>query len=191
MTEKVESGPQREVLFNTIYALRGTVKETLEKVDAIEDDVFRVVYPEEFPQSLAIKRARSLLGKVNLSPTARMWFVRWAKTGSDEGLEIDFLKRKSTPVTKSRLSCFSQLNPGDYLVEDKGRFYVRRHFIVTSIESAHACTVIGAWKGRVQETRLSLDGSMYHRINYEDSMCLSSTEAIHRARGFVASDPSC
>lgn len=185
VTEKVLSGPHREVLFSTIYALRGTVKETLEKVDAIEDDVFRVVYPEEFPPSLAIKRARSLLGKVNLSPTARMWFVRWAKTGSDEGLEIDFLKRKSTPVSKSRVVCFSQLNAGDYLVEDKGRFYIRRHFIVTGVESACVCTVIGAWKGRVQETKLSLEESTYHRINYEEGVCLHSTEAIRRARDSI------
>ena len=186
--EAIESGPEKERLYNVIYLLRGSVKESAERIDPMEDDVFRVVYPEEYPPSLAIQRARSLLGKVNLSPTARMWFVRWAKTGSEEGLEIDFLKRRSMPVSKSRVVCFSQLNPGDYLVEDKGRFYVRRHYIVTNVESANSCVVIGAWKGRVQESRLLLDEgvTIYHRIVYEEGTCFNTSEAIRRAREAIS-----
>ncbi len=187
VTEKLECETQREPLFNTIYCLRGSIKESKEALDPIKDDIFRVVYPEEYPPSVATRQARSLLSKVNLSPTARMWFVRWAKTGSEEGLEIDFLKRKSIPVMKSRILCFSQLDVGDYLVQDKGRFFVRRHYIVTGIESATACTVIGTWKGKVQESRLSLDDGMYHRLLYEDGVCISTVESIQRAKELIKS----
>ena len=99
-------------------------------------------------------------------------------------MEIDFLKRKSMPVAKSKLVCFTQLDPGDYLVEDRGKFYVRRHYIVTNVESATSCTVVGAWKGRVQESQLTLDDcvTVYHRIVYEEGVCVSSSEAVRRAR---------
>lgn len=187
VTEKSRSGPENELTFSTVYLLRGSVKENREKIDPTNDDVFKVLYPEEYPPSLSIQRARSLIGKVNLSPTARMWFVRWAKTSSEEGLEIDFLKRKSLPVSKSRIVCFSQLNPGDYLVQDKGKFYVRRHYLVTSVESATICNVIGAWKGRVQETQLSLDDSMFHRIIYEEGVCISTSESLQRAKEAIQS----
>ena len=181
-------GSRSDCTFDVIYCLRGTVKETRERIDPISEDVFRVVYPEEYPPSLAAKRARSLLGKVNLSPTARMWFVRWAKTGSEEGLEADFLKRRSLPVAKSRVVCFTQLDPGDYLVEDKGRFFVRRHYVVTEVHSPTSCAVVGAWKGRVQETTLTLDDDVagspatYHRIFYEEAVCVRGEEAVRRAR---------
>jgi len=41
-----------------------------------------------------------------------MWFVRWAKTGSDEGLEVDLLDDHSLPISKS----FVQMNVGDAIV---------------------------------------------------------------------------
>ena len=182
VTERIQHDKQGPPVFSTIYCLRGSIKESPEKIDPSRDDVFKILYPEEFPPSLAISRARSLLGEINLSPTARMWFVRWAKTGSDEGLEIDFLKRKTLPVAKSRIVCFTQLDPGDYLVQDKGKLSVRRHYLVASIESATTCTVISAWKGRVQESQLTLDNSTYHRIIHEEGVCLPPEKSILRAR---------
>jgi len=43
-----------------------------------------------------------------------MWFVRWAKTGSDEGLEVDLLDDHSLPISKS----FVQLNVGNAIVDN-------------------------------------------------------------------------
>lgn len=173
--------------FSVVYCLRGSVKESEEEVDPSRDDVFRVIYPEEYPSSLAIKRARSLIGKVNVSPTARMWFVRWAKTGSDEGLEIDFLKRKSVPVAKSRIMCFNQLSVGDYLVQDKGKFKPRHHYLVISVESAAACIVIETWNRRVQKSRLVLDESVYHRIIYEEGVCVTTAQSVKKAEDAIGS----
>lgn len=169
-------------LFSVIYCLRGTVKETREKLDPTRDDIFKILYPEEFPPSLAISNSRSLLGTHKVGPSAKAWFVRWAKTGSQEGLEVDFLKRRSLPVSKSRVLSFAQLDLGDYLVQDRGRFSIRRHYLVVSVESANTCTVIGTWKGRVQQTQLTLDHSTYHRIIYEEGVCLHAAESIRKAR---------
>ena len=115
-------GIQNGTLFKVAYCLHGSIEETEEKIDSAKDDVFRLTYPEEYPTSLTIRRGRSLVGKFHFSPSASMWFVRWAKTGSEKGLEVDFLKRLSLSITKSRIMCFTQLNPGDYLVQERGKF---------------------------------------------------------------------
>ena len=184
---KIQDNVDSMVWFRLTYLLRGMVKETAEVLDPQKDDIFKVIYPEEFPPSLAVKRARSLVGTVNLSPTARMWFVRWAKTGSDEGLEIDFMKKQSLPVYKSRIACFTQLDPGDYLVVDRGRFSPRLHYLVTRVESPRECVGVGAWKGWVAETKVCLQDSVCHKIVYEEGACLSAAESIQRARDVVQS----
>lgn len=173
--------------FKLTYIHCGTVKESDEVLDALKDDIFKVVYAEEYAPSIAVKRATSLLGKFIFRPMAHMWFTRWAKTGSDDGLEIDFLKRQSLPVCKSRISCFTQLEPGDYLVVDKGRFSPRHHYLVTKVVSPRKCFVIGAWLGKVQETRIQLDEGVPHKIVYEEGSCLSSAESIQRARDAIGS----
>lgn len=185
VSEKIKAGTGVMTLFKVIFLLRGTIKESQEVLDPCSDDIFKVVYPEEFSPSLAVKRARSLVGKVNFSPMARMWFVRWAKTGSEEGLEIDFLKRRSLPVSKSRIVCFTQLDPGDYLVVDKGRFSPRHHYLVVKVESPNECLVIGTWNGKVTETRVHLDEGVPHKIVYEEGTCLSAMESIRRAHDAV------
>ena len=188
VTDKMEvHGIQNGALFKLAYCLHGSIEETEEKIDPAKDDVFRVTYPEEYPTSLAIRRARSLVGKLHFSPSASMWFVRWAKTGSEEGLEVDFLKRLSLPVTKSRIMCFTQLNPGDYLVQERGKFSLRHHYIVVNVESAYACIVIGTWKGKVMESKITLDDSIFHRIIYEDNVCIPAEESLERAREAVGS----
>ncbi len=186
--EKMEPAVKNSLLFKVAYCLRGSVRETDEKIDPTVDDVFRVIYSEEYPPSLARQRALSYVGKIHLTPTARMWYTRWAKTGSEEGLEIDFLKRKSMPVTKSRIMCFSQLNPGDYLVQKKGRLSFIHHYLVISVESAKACTAIGTWKGQILLSRLSLDDSIYHRILYEEGVCIPASESIFKAREVLGSN---
>ena len=167
--------------FKMIYCLRGSVQETVENLDPDGDDVYRVVYPEEYPTEVAITRARSHLKSLKFSPLARLWFVRWAKTGSEEGLEIDFLTNYSMPVSKSTIHCFTQLNPGDYLVKQE-KLALRHHYIVVSVESPSVCTVIGTWKGKVEETTLALDNSTYYLINYNEGVCIPIEESIRKAQ---------
>ena len=189
VSEKIfQSGSMKKsTKFKVIYLLRGSIKETEEVVDPTKDSVFKILYTEELSSSLAIRRARTLVGKVNVSPTARMWFVRWAKTGSEEGLEVDFLARKSLPVAKSRLSCFTQLDPGDYLVMDTGKMIPRHHYIVVRVLSPTECDVVGMWKGKLTESRVRLEEGVCHKLVYEEGTCLSSSECVRRARDVVGS----
>ena len=46
-----------------------------------------------------------------------MWFVYWAKTGSNEGIEVGFLLNCTSPLSKSQIQSFAQLNPGDAIVK--------------------------------------------------------------------------
>ena len=167
--------------FKVIYCLRGSIQETVESLDPDADEIYRVVYPEEYPTEVAISRARSRLKSHKFSPLARLWFVRWAKTGSEEGLEIDFLTNKSMPVSKSTIHCFTQLNPGDYLVKQE-KLALRHHYLVVSVESPSVCIVIGAWTGKVEESTLALDNSTYYLINYNEGVCIPIEESIRKAQ---------
>ena len=187
VSKKIQNSSDCTKLFKLTYFLSGSVKESDEVLDPHKNDIFKVVYPEEYSPSLAVKRAKLLVGKVSLNPMARMWFVRWVKTGSDEGLDIDFLKRHSLPGSKSRIACFTQLDPGDYLVVDKGHFSPHRHFLVTSILSPNECFVIGSWSGKVTESKVCLDEGIPHKIVYEENSCLSSAQSIQRARNAILS----
>ena len=177
--------PQDPMAFKTIYLLRGAVQETVESLDPDENEIYRISYPEEFPTEMSIARARSRLKSHKFNPLARLWFVRWAKTGSEEGLEIDFLINNSMPVSKSSIRCFTQLNPGDYLVKQE-KLALRQHYLVVSIESPSTCTVIGNWKGKVEETTLLLDSSSYFLLNYNEGICIPVEESIRRAQEAVS-----
>ena len=176
--------PQDPLAFKTIYCLRGVVQETIESLDPDENEIYRVLYPEEFPTEISITRARSCLKSHKFSPLARLWFVRWAKTGSEEGMEIDFLTNNSMPVSKSSIQCFAQLNPGDYVVKQE-KLALRQHYLVVSIESPSTCTIIGNWKGKVEEATLLLDSSSYFLLNYNDGICIPVEESIRRAQEAV------
>ena len=152
----------------------------------IEDgssQVYRVVYPEEFPGELAVKRIKSLLKKRFLATCASS-LMRWAKTGSEEGLEIDFLINSCAPTSKSQIACFTQLNPGDYLIKETRAF--DHHYLVISIESPTECTVIESWKRKVEEKSLTCnnwpDESSYYRVNYDPGRCIPAEHSIEIAR---------
>ena len=182
-----------EMMFRLIYCAKSlTFKERVKSfAKSIGQDVYRVNYPESLLADLAIKRARSQLGEHTFKPLARLWFVRWAKTGSDEGLEIGFLKNNTRPVTKSRISCFTQLNPGDYLVvESKMNLY--HHYIVLSVESPTQCTVVESWNKKVQRVILHCENisdpnrrPWYYRVNYEKGICIQSDVAIEKAKDLI------
>ena len=185
----VEEDPTK---FMMIYCSKTRFKEKVKIfTKSMGEDTYRVNYPEALPTDLALKRARSQLGEHNFKPLARMWFVRWAKTGSDEGIEVSFLKNNTRPVTKSRISCFTQLNPGDYIVaEPKMNFY--HHYIVLSIESPTQCTVVESWHKTVQRKVLNFEKisdpsqrPWYYRVNYEKGVCISPEDSIKEAMDLI------
>ena len=112
-----------------------------------------------------------------------MWFIRWAKTGSDEGIEVDFLFNNAMPASKSRICAFTQLNPGDYLVEEEDKFTPWHHYLVTEVESPACCSAIGNWNSRVTTSKLTFNkNSTYYRLNYNDGACISPSQAISKAQ---------
>ena len=174
-------------IFSVIQFSKGILIEAEHEFNPrIEDgssQVYRVVYPEEFPGELAVKRVRSLSKKRFLTTCASS-LMRWAKTGSEEGLEIDFLINSCAPTSKSQIACFTQLNPGDYLIKDTRAF--DHHYLIVSIESPTECTVIESWKRKVEEKSLTCnswpDESTYYRINYDPGKCIPAEHSIEIAR---------
>jgi hypothetical protein len=157
-------------------------------------DIYEVIYQDELPPEIALKRAKSLLGKIKPGPLARLWFVPWAKTGSEDGIEIDLFRNLTKPVSKSRIVCFTQLNIGDYVVEEKSRYIgAYHHYIVTSIESPEKATVIESWRGAISEKVLELSGRnasseshpWFYRINYEDGICISAKKSVEKAKAIL------
>ena len=90
-------------------------------------------------------------------------------------------------MCKSRIVCFTQLDPGDYLVVDKGRFSPSRHFLVTSVLSPSEFFVIGSWGRKVTESKVFLVYGIPHKIVYEENSCLSAAQSIQRARDAILS----
>ena len=175
-----------EHVFKTVYYLRGAVRETVESIDPSKLNVYKVIYAEEFAPEVAIRRARSRVGEKKVDLWARTEFVRWAKTGSDEGVEVDFMTNLSAPYSKSSIACFSQLNPGDYLIVEEGRFTEYHHCLVLDVCSATSCTLIEVWNRRVRQTSINLvpDKHTYYRLNYNTSegVCRPAEESFSLAR---------
>ena len=181
-----EVHPSDSFKFKTIYCYRNRISETEEILDPNKDDIYRIIYPESLPVATALERARSKVGTYHLSPLKRMWFVRWAKTGSEEGIEVDFLLNNAMPASKSRICTFAQLNPGDYLVEDESKLTKWHHYLVTEVTSHSTCSVIESWYWKVIARELTFnDKSTYYRLNYNDGACISPKQTIANAQDLL------
>ena len=181
-----EVNPSDSFKFKTIYCYRSHISETEETLDPSNNDIYRIIYPESLPVPTAIERARSKLGTFNFSPHARMWFVRWAKTGSEDGIEVDFLLNNVVPASKSSISTFAQLNPGDYLVEEEDKVTPWHHYLVTEVTSPSSCSAIESWNWRVIVRNLTFNkNNTYYRLNYNHSACISPEQVIATAQKLV------
>ena len=177
-----EVHPSDSFKFKTIYCNNNHISETEETLDPSKNDIYRIIYPESLPVATAIKRARSKLGTRHLSPLGRMWFIRWAKTGSDDGIEVDFLLNNALPASKSHICTFAQLNPGDYLVEED-KTTPWHHYLVTEVTSPLSCSAIESWNWKVIAKELTFnEKSTYYHLNYNDGTCISPKQAIANAQ---------
>ena len=178
-----------EKRFTLTYCYYGSIREDDYDIDPVSTNIYRIVYPEEFPTNTAIRNARSLLGKHKRRSDARMWFVRWAKTGSDEGLEVDFLCDTSLPTSKSQIQSFTQLNPGDYLVKVVKWNEANHHYLVEEVMSPTECRVIESRYRTVQNSLLQWDQANdnihFYRINYEAKVCFPPHVSLQKALKFV------
>ena len=181
-----EVHPSDSFKFKTIYCNNNHISETEETLDPSKNDIYRIIYPESLPVATALERARSKVGTCHLSPLGRMWFVRWAKTGSDDGIEVQFLLNNAMPASKSRICTFAQLNPGDYLVEEEDKTTPWHHYLVTGVTSPLSCSAIESWNWKVTVRNVTFnENSTYHRLNYNDGTCISPGQVIVNARGLL------
>ena len=185
----IDSDPTK---FMAIFCSKTKFKEKVKIFGkTMGENTYRINYPEALPVDVSLKRARHHLGGHKFDPLARLWFVRWAKTGSNEGIEVSFLKNNTRPVTKSRISCFTQLNPGDYVVaEPTMSFY--HHYIVLSVESPTQCKVVESWQKNIQERTLNFEKRSdpneppwYFRVNYEKGVCICPEDSIEQAKSLI------
>ena len=174
---KVDGNPDS---FQVIYCLRGVVQEKVEKLDPLNRNLFKVFYTEQLPTEKAIQRAQSKIGHFQHGMLKRLEFVPWAKTGSEEGLEIDLMTNISAPISKDSIVTFTQLNPGDYLVVEINKFEVYHHYLVLSVESVTSCTAMESWK-HASPKKVKIDiknGINFYRINFNRGVCRSAQESI-------------
>ena len=170
-----------------------TFKEEGFSIDLDKETIFRIIYPECYDDKETIARARSLVGCKKFSKShCRLWFARWAKTGSDGEIEVNFLGKQGLPHTKSRIHTLTQLNRGDYLAVGTGKYSRWHHCLVTEVHSPVECTVIESWGDvpgyKIIEHRLTISAEgEYYRINYHKDHCMSPDKSITRARNFILS----
>ena len=178
-----EVNPSDPFKFKTIYCYWSRISETEEILNPSKNDIYRIIYPESLPIATAIKRAKSKVDAHHFSPLGRMWFVRWAKTDSEDGIEVDFLLNNAMPASKSSIRTFAQLNPGDYLVEEESKMTPWHHYLVTEVTSPSSCSAIESWNWKVIPKELTFnEKSRYYRLNYNDGTCISPTQAIADAQ---------
>lgn len=174
--------------FKVAFCLRTYVEE--KEIDLEDCDVYRIQYFEELPSVRAIERARGEVGKRNFQPLARMSFVTWAKTGFDS-VEVSLLQYDSAPQSKSMISSFTQLNPGDYLAK-RNRYGYSHHYIVLSVESPNECTVCESTLTRkVKKENLTCkwdeETPTYYRINYRENVCFQRKRSVEHAKVLLGS----
>ena len=184
--ERIDDNPKK---FRVIYYLNGKVIEEVKELNPVfgnkSTSIYRIIYKETLPTDITVERARRYVLRKFRDPWARMWFIRWAKTGSKEGVEVDFLINTSAPTTKSRINGFSQLKGGDYLVKEPSIGYYH-HYLVVSVESPVRCTVIESWRRTVTKSLIEWeDGPHYYRINYEPNACLPAGLTVKKAEALI------
>ena len=166
-----------------IYCLRTRVMECYLTLDVQAKQIYRIEYMESFSSDEAIRRARTKLGHTQWHPHARLIFVRWAKTGSNEGIEVGFLLNRAIPLSKSQIQSFSQLNPGDAIVKKEKRKF-SHYYIVQKIRSEYECEAIESYR-RIRKVILQCNpdnkDQTFYKLNYHPGTCFHSEDTVEMA----------
>ena len=150
-------------------------------------ELFQITYHDcklHYSADTAVRRARSYLGQQIHNPWAHVLFIKWAKIEEVDTIGIS----PSRPVSKSKIRCFTQLIPGDYLV---GRPLngLSHHYLVITVDSTIQCTAVECFNGKVTQEQLSLNNPdkfpLFYRINYKPGTCLPREISIHKAQTLI------
>lgn len=169
-------------VFKVAFCLRTRIQEA--DIDLKGYTVYRVKYTDELSVEDAVERARKKVGEHRYGPLARLCFVPWCKANSDS-VEVSLLPYQSNPKSKSRISSFTQLNPGDYLVEQSKPW--NHHCLVLSVESPNQCTVCESRRRMIRKVNLRMtdDSQVYYRINYEANVCFEGERSVAHAKALL------
>ncbi len=165
--------------FGVIFCQESFIREELRViVPSVVNKVYKISNRDykDFSTDIIVERAKSYLNRHMYNPWAHVLFIRYAKTG------MEMKHTSSDPVSKSRIKSFTQLVPGDFLVE-KGH-----HYVVTSdsIISSDKCTAVHVERRKATKVDLSFSESKeYYRIDYEPGACLSNEEVVKKAKSYM------
>ena len=178
-----EIDPNDSAKVKCIYCLRTKVTECYFTLDVLAKQIYRIEYMESFSPDEAIRRARTRISRTQWNPHARLTFVRWAKTGSDEGIEVGFLLNRTSPLSKSQVQSFAQLNPGDAIVK-KENGTLSHYYVVQNIRSEYECDAIESYSG-VHSVVLRCDphnkDQTFYRLNYHPGTCFCPEDTVEMA----------
>ena len=178
-----EIDPNDSAKVKCVYCLRTKVTECYFTLDILAKQIYRIEYMESFSPDEAIRRARKQIGHRQWNPHARMWFVRWAMTGSDEGIEVGFLLNRTSPLSKSQVQSFAQLNPGDAIVKKENHTF-SHYYVVQNIRSEYECDAIESYHG-VHSVVLRCDphnkDQTFYRLNYHPGTCFCPEDTVEMA----------
>ena len=183
ISEIISTESHQKGIVKGIYCLRTKVVESEFPLHVHDDKIYRIQYAETFPPEKAIRRAREEVGKRRFDPHDRMQFVRWAKTGSDEDIAVEFLKNLSLPFSKSQIQSFAQLNEGDIVVK-KETLSLARYYIITEVVTANICRAVESFFG-IKSVILSFEdeesSEMFYRLNYYPEACFQPEDSVELA----------
>jgi hypothetical protein len=169
-----------------------------ERVKQMKGEVYIVRYKSDeglVPEDI-VERGRKQIGR-KCNPWDRMLFILQAKSHQDEGTDVsDSDKPTVSPCSRSRIMCFNQVSPGDYIIKEPLSnttiFDNYNHYLVVAIHGSPThCEAIESDSGKIKkvhciiETSTEWSGYIYYRINYEPGSCISPEKSIISAQEMI------
>ena len=149
-----------------------------------------------------VERGRKQIGQ-KYNPWDRMLFVAQAKSHQTEETSVSCSKHTFfsqqpcvSPSSKSRIMCFKQVSPGDYIIKEPTIFNKKvdscHHYLVVAIHGSPThCKAIESNSGKVIKSHCIIETDtegadyIYYRINYKPGTCIPAEKSIEAAKEMV------
>jgi hypothetical protein len=170
-----------------------------ERVKQMKGEVYIVRHTSDeglVPEDV-VKRGRTQIGR-KCNPWDRILFTIQAKSHQSEGISVsDSEKPTISPCSRSRIMCFKQVSPGDYIIKEplvSNNTIIDKcsHYLVVAIHGSPThCEAIESNSGKIKrvhciiETSTERAGYIYYRINYEPGTCIPPEKSVTSAQEMV------
>ena len=159
---------------------------------------------EELVPEDVVERGRKQTGQ-KCNPWDRMLFIMQAKSHQAEATltSISDSKHKQPacvstvlPSSRSRIMCFKQVSPGDYVIKEPTMFNKTidtcHHYLVVAIRGSPThCEAIESDSGKIMKSHCIIEASteeanfVYYRINYKPGTCIPPEKSIDSAQEMI------